>query len=170
MLISEHYREQNAHLIKNNPNYAISGKRWRDKVRLLSDWGRKPILDYGAGRCYLKTALGPAYTVHCYDPCVEAIASTPEPCEVVYCGDVLEHIEPDCLSDVLADLRRVVIGVGLFGIAIAPSSTSLPDGRNAHLLVKPYEWWRERLIEAGFTITNEKPQDEVVNMIWFEVR
>jgi hypothetical protein len=168
-VITESYREQNRWLIENNPKYAISGHNNRDQVRPIADYGRKEILDYGCGRKLLAFALGPAYSVFNYDPAVPDCADTPAPREVVYCGDVLEHIEPDCLDDVLADLRRCVIGIGLFRIAIVPSNTSLPDGRNAHLLVHPHEWWKQKLIEAGFKIMDEKPKEEIVGMTWFEV-
>lgn len=170
MLISEEYRSQNRWLIENNKNYAISGHTRRNEMRVLSDWGRKEILDYGCGRKLLQFALGPAYTVHNYDPAVPDCDTAPEPCETVYCGDVLEHIEPDCLEDVLADLRRCVIGKGFFSIALNPSRTSLPDGRNAHLIQEPHGWWKEKLIAAGFTIVAEKNEAEVDGVTWFEVK
>jgi hypothetical protein len=170
MLISEDYRQQNAHLIKTNPKYAISGKAARHRVRHMSDWGRKEILDYGCGRALLAQGLGPAYRVHNYDPCVEEYSADPIPKPVVYCGDVLEHIEPECLDHVLAHLREMVIDVGYFRIAVKPSHTTLPDGRNAHLIIQPHGWWRERLIGAGFEIIDEKPLEEIDGITWFVVK
>jgi hypothetical protein len=167
-VITESYRELNRKLLATD-GYAVSGYKMRDSVRELSDFGRKEILDYGCGRKLLAFSLGPAYTVHNYDPAVPDCSATPEPAEMVYCGDVLEHVEPDCLSDVLADLRRCVIGRGLFRICIADSTKTLDDGRNAHLLVKPHDWWREKLLGAGFAITREKPKAEINHMTWFEV-
>jgi hypothetical protein len=170
MLISEGYRAQNRKLMETDPSYAISGHAMREMIRQMSDWGRKEILDYGCGRKLLQFALGPAYTVHNYDPAVPDCDTTPEPADVVYCGDVLEHVEPDCIDDVLRDLRRVVKGTGLFRICLVASSKTLEDGRNAHLMVKSNDWWRENLIWAGFTILKEKPKHEISTITWFMVK
>ena len=170
MLISPEYRELNRNQIVNNKNYAVSGHLSRDAIRKLSDWGRKPILDYGCGRALLAQSLGPAYKVTNYDPCVPEYDIDPQPHPAVFCGDVLEHIEPDLLHNVLGHLRSLVSGVGLFRICVVPSSTTLDDGRNAHLIVQPHEWWRERLVEAGFEITEEKEPKEVKGLTWFVVK
>jgi hypothetical protein len=61
--------------------------------------------------------------------------------------DVLEHIEPDCLDDVLDDLKRVTKGIGFFTVACGPAAKVLPDGRNAHLIQEPPEWWLPKLLE-----------------------
>lgn len=63
----------------------------------------------------------------------------------MYCGDVLEHIEPDCIDDVLDDIKRVTQKVAIFVVSTQESKKTLPDGRNAHLLIKPVSWWMERL-------------------------
>ncbi len=169
MLISEDYRQQNAELLENNPKYATSGNEFRAEVRRLSDWGRKEILDYGCGRALLQRALGPAYRVHNYDPCVPEYANPPQPAAIVYCGDVLEHVEPECLADVLADIRRCVKERGLFRICIRPSIKTLPDGRNTHLIVENQDWWEQRILEAGFTIVAKKEMEPQDTRTWLEV-
>lgn len=168
-LITEAYKELQKQLFGADPAYAQSGWSNRTTLRPLADYGRKPILDYGAGRQTLQMALGPAYKVIPYDPCVEGLEQTPEPCDVVYCGDVLEHIEPDCLADVLADLRRVVTGYGLFYVCLRPADKFLADGRNAHLILETVDWWRDTLIQHGFAIVDEKPAKEVVSNKWYLV-
>jgi hypothetical protein len=152
MLITEAYREQNRLLHESNPNYGAGAHRWREKVRQLSSWGRLGILDYASGKGTLAKALGPAYTVAMYDPAFPEHAATPEPAPVVFCGDALEHIEPQCLNAVLADLWRVTVGKGLFVVHLGPAKKTLPDGRNTHLIQKPPAWWQETLAEAGFRI------------------
>ena len=93
-LITDAYREQNRALHASNEHYGTSGKAWAPEVRVLADWGRKAILDFGCGKATLARRLGPAYRVTSYDPCIEGLDATPEPHPVVVCGDVLEHVEP----------------------------------------------------------------------------
>jgi hypothetical protein len=69
----------------------------------------------------------------------------PDPADIVACTDVLEHIEPECLEDVLADLRRVTKKMGFFTIATRPAKKFLSDGRNAHLIQQDARWWLEKL-------------------------
>ena len=64
---------------------------------------------------------------------------------------MLEHIEPECLDAVLDDLRRVTRKAGLFEVSTVLGGTHLPDGRDAHLIVEPLEWWRPK-IEARFRV------------------
>ena len=58
---------------------------------------------------------------------------------------MLEHIEPDCLDDVLLHLRTKVKKRLFFAISLRPAGKTLADGRNAHLIVESAEWWLERL-------------------------
>ena len=57
------------------------------------------------------------------------------------CIDVLEHIEPAYLDNVLDDLQRCTDVIGVFTVACGPAMKILPDGRNAHLIQEPPEWW-----------------------------
>ncbi|HET9469625.1 MAG TPA: hypothetical protein VFO24_00885, partial [Usitatibacter sp.] len=66
--------------------------------------------------------------------------------------DVLEHIEPECLDEVLDDLQRVTRKIGFFVIATREAEKTLPDGRNAHLIQEPIAWWAPRL-EKRFTVS-----------------
>lgn len=164
-LISEEYRAQNA-VLHETGTYGISGQGYRNNVRPLADWGRLPILDYGCGQGTLKQALGPAYTVHEYDPAIPGKDAAPEPCEVVTCTDVLEHIEPDLLDNVLAHLRKLTKHRLFVTIALSESSKTLPDGRNAHLIIQPKEWWKQKFVEHGFKVIEEKPDHKTVNLYW----
>jgi len=79
--------------------------------------------------------------VSCYDPAVVGLDDPPSAADIVVCSDVLEHVEPECLLDVMDDLRRVTKWVGIFTVATSPAKKILPDGRNAHLIQKPFDWW-----------------------------
>jgi hypothetical protein len=154
MLISETYRKQNRRLHAENPHYGISGAKWRDKVRELAHWGRRAVLDYGAGKATLSASLGPAYRVTNYDPCVPGLEQRPGAHSVVVCGDVLEHVEPDCLAAVLDDLRGLTHDVAFVVVHLGPARKFLPDGRNAHLIQQPAEWWEARVMRHGFRVVD----------------
>jgi len=149
LLISESYRELNKALHKANPAFGISGEKYVALVRqLMEQYQTDDILDYGAGKCTLEKALG--FKIHNYDPAVVGLDSSPEPHDLLVCTDVLEHIEPDCLADVLKDIHRCTKKVAFLLVATRPALKFLSDGRNAHLIQQPYSWWKESFKEAGF--------------------
>ena len=154
MLITPEYLALQKQLHATNDSYGISGRKYADIVRQISKWGRVKILDYGCGRCTLAEALGPAYDVHNYDPCIEDYAKRPNPRPVVTCTDVLEHVEPHLIDEVLADLRALTEQTALLVINTGPARKTLADGRNAHISQHPPEWWMERIRAAGFEITD----------------
>jgi hypothetical protein len=105
------------------------------------------MLDYGAGKQMLAKELitrCPNVNIYNYDPGIPEISNKPYPSSFVCCIDVLEHVEPEFIDMVLDDLVRVVLKVGYFVVCVSPAQKILPDGRNAHLIVKPTEWWREQ--------------------------
>jgi hypothetical protein len=135
VLISESYRELNSQLHSQRPDYGISGARWASHI----------LQDYGCGKRSLQDALG--FDIRNYDPAIGEYSAVPDPADIVACTDVLEHIEPECLDDVLADLRRVTKKMGFFTIATRPAKKFLSDGRNAHLIQQDARWWLEKLWE-----------------------
>jgi len=120
--------------------------------------GAKTILDYGCGRATLKTALikiDPEIKSDCifeYDPAIEDKNKLPEPVDLLVANDVLEHIEPEYFCDTLAYLRSLAKIGAYFTIALTPSKVSLPDGRNAHLIIENEAWWLSELKGEGFNI------------------
>lgn len=160
MLITPEYKELNRQLHQDNPAYGISGFRYVDVARHLSQWGRLPILDYGCGKAVLSQNLGPAYRVTNYDPCIEGLDTPPQSHDVVFCTDVMEHVEPECIMGVLNDVRRLTGKIAFFVISVDPAQKFLADGRNAHISLHPCEWWLERLKEAGFDIVDVQGDEE----------
>lgn len=151
MLLTESYRELQQKLHREDPSYATSGHRSAAKVAsLMQTLQTLDVLDYGCGRRGLEEALGVA--IRNYDPCIPGLDSPPEPAEIVVCSDVLEHIEPDCLNDVLSDLHRLTKRLLYVLIATRPALRALPDGRNAHLIQEGQQWWMNRLWDKGFRL------------------
>jgi len=150
-LISEDYRSLNEELHDSNPSYGTSGKRHANSIRELAMMmGTRDILDYGCGKSTLQENL--PFLIKQYDPARPKYSEKPEPAEIVVCTDVLEHIEPENLDDVLDDLKRVTKTVGYFTVATRPAVKTLSDGRNAHLIIEDYKWWLPKLWER-FNIT-----------------
>jgi hypothetical protein len=145
VLISPEYAELNKKLHESNPNYGISGAKWAGHILQFADdiVHSRDILDYGCGKRSLQDAIG--FDIRNYDPAIPSLSGTPAPADIVVCTDVLEHIEPECLDDVLADLRRVTKKLGFFTIATRPAKKILADGRNAHLIQKDARWWLDKL-------------------------
>jgi hypothetical protein len=145
MLITDEYKEMQAELHK-NPDYGISSTFFAPIVDLvIAQYQIKEILDYGAGKCRLRDSLEQPVKYIPYEPSNPLWDATPEPCELVACIDVLEHIEPDCLDDVLDDLKRLVLAYGIFTIHTGAAVKVLPDGRNAHLTQENWDWWEKKL-------------------------
>lgn len=143
MLITPDYLELQKKLHAGG-RYGISSGHWADVVRGLKEREEcADVLDYGCGQGRLKQALGEC--VREYDPAIAGKDQEPEPADLVACTDVLEHIEPDCLDDVLLHLRSKVRKRLLFAISLRPAGKTLADGRNAHLIIESAEWWLERL-------------------------
>lgn len=145
MLITDDYRRQNAELHRKG-RFGGSGHKNAAAVRAFArDLGCSTILDYGCGQGTLKDAL-PEFQIAEYDPAIEAISADPEPADLVVCTDVMEHVEPQCLDDVLAHIASKARRGAYFAIALRlDSKKTLPDGRNPHLIVESAEWWRDRI-------------------------
>ena len=77
---------------------------------LLEQHNITHLLDYGCGKkLILKQHLKPTdgFRYQAYDPGVKRFASDPVPAELVVACDVLEHIEPQCIDDVLDHIEEL---------------------------------------------------------------
>ena len=116
----------------------------RAEIRLLRPVS---VLDYGCGQSRLLEALRLGYPVELlrYDPAIPKWSVRPEArVDLLISIDVLEHIEEGDLDAVLADMAGACRDA-LIIVDTKPASTVLPDGRNAHVTIRPHAWWRERL-------------------------
>ena len=156
-LISEEYRKMQQELHR-NPNYGVASVEYAPLVaQVMEATGITEILDYGAGKGRLGQTLEDMYenplVIHHYDPAIPQWSAPPEPCNLVACIDVLEHIEPQLLDNVLDDLKRVTARVGVFTVHTGPAAKFLADGRNAHLTQKPASWWLPKFLERFELVT-----------------
>lgn len=150
MLISETYRQLNEDLHIRRDDYGKYGSKWAPAVfTLCAQQNTTDVLDYGCGKGTLNLHL--PFSIQQYDPAVPKWSDTPEPADIVVCTDVMEHVEPDCLDDVLDDLQRLTVKVLLLNVATRPAAKTLADGRNAHLIVEQMPWWKEK-IEKRFSV------------------
>lgn len=151
-LISDGYRKLNAEMHASRDDFGVSGGKWAPIVINLADSLKaRSVLDYGCGRGLLKqeiTKVDPHgyLDVREYDPAILAKSGAPEPADLVYCGDVMEHVEPECVASVFDDIKQLAILGVLFVIATRPAGKTLPDGRNAHLIVADSEWWLPQIL------------------------
>ena len=150
-LITEEYRRMQQELHR-NPAYGQMSVECAPLVaRVMEATGIDEVLDYGAGKGRLGETLREMYenplTIHHYEPAMPEWSARPQPCRLVACIDVLEHIEPDLLDNVLDDLKRVTAGIGVFTVHTGPATKTLADGRNAHLTQQPASWWLPKFIE-----------------------
>lgn len=159
MLITEQYRAEQAALHAKG-NYGTAALQYGETVaHLLNATGARSLLDYGCGskRSLLQALRLPEDVVYeGYDPAVPEYSTTPCPAELVTCIDVLEHIEPDLLDNVLDNLEQLCDPYGFFTVHTGPAVKVLSDGRNAHLTQQPAEWWIPRF-KKRFEVLRTQP-------------
>jgi len=167
-LISTEYRQQNAQM-HDDPTFGISKDINVDAILDLAvKFGAKTILDYGCGKGLFKQAMAakaPQFKVYEYDPAIDGKKVCRDRADMVVCNDVMEHIEPHLLDNVLAHISEVARKGAMFTIAHTAAKRIMPDGRNAHLIQEPYEWWQLRLRKhfpvvqelGAYTVTTPGP-------------
>jgi cyclopropane fatty-acyl-phospholipid synthase-like methyltransferase len=110
------------------------------------------ILDYGCGKGDLVRELAElGYSTAGYDPAVPEYQDEPEGVfEYIVCTDVLEHVEPEHLDDVFRHMRRLLApnGAIFFSIGLVPAVKTLPDGSNAHKIIKTADEWASAIAEG----------------------
>lgn len=147
-VISEDYRRQQQELHR-NPNYGVASLMYAGHVaQVMEVTDAKSVSDYGAGKQNLRKGLatrGLTFDYLPYDPAFPEYGA-PQPADLVCCIDVLEHIEPPFLDNVLEELARITVKRGFFTVHTGPAVKVLSDGRNAHLTQQPRTWWESKLL------------------------
>ena len=138
-------------VLHENPNYGVASLEYAPLVAdVVEALGVKEVLDYGAGKGRLggelRKFIQRPLNIRHYDPAIPQWSAAPEPCEFVASIDVLEHIEPALLDNVLDDLKRVTARAAMFTVHTGPAVKVLLDGRNAHLIQQPPAWWLPKIL------------------------
>lgn len=167
LLISDEYRAIQKELHK-NPDYGVASVHFAPFVsKVCNQYEVKELLDYGCGKARLMGALDVDHKmeIQLYEPSNPEWADLPEPSEMVACIDVLEHVEPAKLDNVLDDLKRVTKRIGLFTISTEPAMKVLPDGRNAHLIIEHPDWWLPKIMERWDLQSFQKTPDGFIVLV-----
>lgn len=156
-LISPAYRDMQRTLHAAPEGYGDRGDKWAGIVlQVAIEYDAGSILDYGCGAGSLAKALRSqplnGLRVAEYDPAIPGKDHLPMFADLVNVTDVLEHIEKERLPVVLDHLKMLARKAIFVVVCTKESQKMLPDGRNAHLIIKPAWWWKKKFIRAGFTL------------------
>ena len=150
--LSEEYRQvlKDTHAAAGTQKWGNTGhsKFFPNIIDLMQKTNNTEMLDYGAGWGGVKARVAevkPEWKVYEFEPARDDVCHPAEPRNFVVCTDVFEHVEPECLEDFFLDLQRVVNDWGYFTVCMTPALRVLSDGRNAHLIQKPFIWWAEQV-------------------------
>lgn len=159
-LISNEYRKLNENLHNKNLTYGTSGHLYADHILTLSTkMNTKDILDYGCGKCTLSNNL--PFSINLYDPAIRKFSDDPAAADIVACTDVMEHVEPDLLDNVLTHIKSKTKRIVYFAISTRPAQKTLEDGRNAHLIVEGSLFWFSKINEYFEIVTFSKGADSI---------
>jgi hypothetical protein len=159
--ISEEYRQQQQKLHE-NPNYGTASVQFAPMVtKIINQAQVEELLDYGAGKMRLFQNIKPEHKLRlqAYDPAIPELSADPLPMQMVTCIDVLEHIEPELLDNVLDHLKALTLEIGFFTVHTGPAVKVLPDGRNAHLIQQPPAWWLPKILDRFELQTFQKMEN-----------
>lgn len=181
-VISEEQRKLNRDLHANNQDYGnrIDGagvaSHLPTALKRMHELGCcNSVLDYGTGKGmlvkHLKKKLPSTIKIDGYDPAIEEYSFHPEqPYDVLVCLDVLEHIEIDSIDSVLKDIKRLTSNFCYLVVDLQPAVKKLQDGRNAHILLAPHDWWTNKLAQlfpciTSFPLYHEAGQIQKIVMV-----
>lgn len=118
----------------------------------MFEWAPDSLLDFGCGKGAMVRMFEEDYGVPDvvgYDPGVRRYmtADLTRTYQMVCCNDVLEHVEPAYLSQVMRHINDLAEQYIWLRIDTVPAKKVLPDGRNAHLILQKPDWWKEQITE-----------------------
>lgn len=157
----EHERQKYVKLAHEKPHYGATN-HGRDAIELVARLNPGYVVDLGCGRNLFVKMLrerlpgvradgvdfvfdeadikAPMHKLPLADDCAD----------VVTAFDSLEHLLPDEVDAVLAEIARILKPGGTFiaSICYQPSRTKV-DGEGLHPTVKPEAWWTAKLARVG---------------------
>lgn len=169
MSLVEQYRMM--HQAGHFPGFSM--KKHLGEIRRFADSIKaKSLLDFGCGkgeqwrddkvREILLKPSGPIEDLFLYEPAIPPMKYLPEePVDLVISTDVMEHIPEDELEDTLQTIFGLAKSGVFLSICCRPAKKVLPDGRNAHVTIRP-QWWWEGLVGL------HKPKRVETCIVWNE--
>lgn len=154
-VITPEYAREQVHLHATDAHYGSEGYLWAYMVAGIARIEQcRSVLDYGCGKGTLARALqGVDVAVTEYDPGIPGKDQRPsEPSDLVVCLDVMEHIEPDFVDDVIEDLAKLARKTVFIVVSTKLSKRLMRDGRDTHVSLHDDAWWSETFIRHGFEI------------------
>lgn len=157
MVISDEQRRLNRQLHQSNGQFGnrkdgngVAQNLPAALVRLHEVGACNSFLDYGTGKGLLverlREEVDSRIKINGYDPAVEKWEKRPEKAsDILCCLDVLEHIEIDTIDEVLKDIKSLTKNFCYLVIDLQPAAKTLSDGRNAHILLAPSDWWVSKI-------------------------
>ena len=148
MLYSQSYvrQLQGVHSYEHRPSgFGANTKKLGQFHHYFEQLEAKSLLDYGCGKGWILKELAESYpscNMVGYDPAVLEYQNEPNSkFDCVFCVDVLEHIEPSCITNVLEHINKLSLKLIWLWIDTLPARKRLPDGRNAHLIIEQPPYW-----------------------------
>jgi hypothetical protein len=158
MITSPEYQQQLKKLHEQKKNFGNRTVMPDMLKRLIESEEINSILDFGCGKGLLANEIKISYpkiTVYGWDPAFNKENDLPNNVDLVITTDVLEHIELENLDDTLLKLKKISTRFQYHLIACHKAVVILPDGRNAHLIVRTPDWWQDVLRKLNFNILEE---------------
>lgn len=159
-MYSKTYIEQlkSLHTDKSRPNgFGGKVKSFGKFPSFMNYWLPESCLDYGCGKGAILAHLKEQYSdtkFIGYDPAVAMFSAKPKGnFTAVFSNDVLEHIEPVYIDQVIQDINTYATDYIWLRIDTLPARKTLPNGQNAHLIIEGEEWWLNKLTK---NIKNKK--------------
>lgn len=151
-LISDDYKQSLAQLQLGNKFKGLLVK-YEPVKSFVEQYAPNSILDYGCAKGRLVQQLREDFpdiqVIHGYDPGVPEFDRIPQAkYDCLISNDVIEHFEPEFLDQSLAHMNTLFDRAAWLIIACYPAKKSLPDGRNAHLIIESPDWWRQRVAQC----------------------
>jgi len=142
MLISEEYRSLNQRMHEAMPSWGSNTHDMSWMAPYIK--GYKSLLDYGCGKGRLNF---PGLDYRKYDPAVPEFADPPQAAELVLCASVMEHVERDCLDNVLDHIRALATRRVVFKVSTFDTDLRLADHSSPHRIVESADWWARKLLD-----------------------
>lgn len=160
-LISDEALAEEVALGMRPDGYGGKGNRWAEAVIWVAQaFQCGSALDYGCGEGKLRAKLltaAPRLDCREYDPRIPGKDQRSQLlfADLVVCTDVLEHVEPEKIGNVLRDIDALARKAVFLVVCLRPSNKLLSDGTtNAHRLVRSKAWWEAKVAEHQMEIVD----------------